>query len=221
MSTAEECVPVMEYRCERAVALSPSTADAGLRDRDLLNTGHFLAEPRRQTRPNRRLIVMKTGQLLAIIASLGLVTTACTADHGNRSPSTADYDWPFEQSQGQSDTQSPPAGSALAANPDDSRPVPAQGSWDGVYSGSAFPVNTGGGICIRKERISDFRVEGDSVRWRAFRGRIRNNNLRMVHGNTWIIGQFTGDRFNGQVIMSGRFGAPQCTFAMTLDRTGA
>jgi len=129
-----------------------------------------------------------------------------------------DNDRPLEQPQPPSDIRSPSAGGTLATNPDRSRPAPTQGSLDGVYSGSAVPVNTGGGICIRKERISDFRVEGDSARWRAFRGRIRNNSLRMAHGNTWITGQFTDGRFNGQIIRSGRFGDPGCTFAVTLDR---
>lgn len=159
----------------------------------------------------------QTARLFGIIAILGLFTTACTAGHGSGSPSASNDDWPFEQS---SRTQSPPAGDALAANPDGNRPAQAQSGQDGVYSGSAFPSNTGGGACVRKERISDFRVDGTSVRWRAFRGTIRNNRLRMVHGNTWITGQFTGDRFNGQIVMLGQFGEPRCTFAVTLDRTG-
>src|SRR3954463_8224412 len=97
------------------------------------------------------------------VSILGLMATACTADHKSGSPSTSNDDWPFEQSQDQSGTQSPPAGDTLAANPDGNRPAPTQSGQDGVYSGSAFPMNTGGGVCIRKERISDFRVEGDSV----------------------------------------------------------
>lgn len=178
-------------------------------------TAHFPVEP------SRHPAVMKTGRLLGIIAILGLMTTACTADHGNGSPSVIHNDQPSGQSQVQSGTQSPPAEGTPAAIPDANRPAPAQGSHDGVYGGTAVPVNTGGGVCTRTERISDFRVKGNSVRWRSFRGRIANNRLRMVHGNTWITGQFAGGRFNGQVIQSHRSGTGQCTFVMTLERAGA
>ncbi len=164
---------------------------------------------------------MKTGQLLGIIASLGFMITACSADRGNGNPSAISNAPPPVQSQIQSDTRSSSAEGALAANPDSNRPAPTQGSQDGVYSGTAVPVNTGGGLCTATERISDFRVEGGSVRWRSFRGRIANDRLRMVHGNTWITGRFTGGRFNGQIIRSHPSATNQCTFVMTLERTGA
>src|SRR3954452_5779267 len=172
----------MKNRYLSFAPLSLIVRDPGLRDRDPRILRTFLSSPTAACGQT----VIKTGRLLGIIAILGLMATACTADHKSGSPSTSNDDWPFEQSQDQSGTQSPPAGDTLAANPDGNRPAPTQSGQDGVYSGSAFPLNTGGGVCIRKERISDFRVEGDSVRWRAFRGRIRNNSLRMVHGNTWI-----------------------------------
>lgn len=202
--------------------LSLAVPDIGRRNRDAISSAQSPVDRNRLTRPSRHAAVMKTGQLLAIIATLGFMATACSPDRGNDNPSAiSNAPPPPGQSLTQSDTQSASAGGTLAANPDGNRPAPTQGSQDGVYSGTAFPVNTGGGLCTTTERISDFRVEGGSVRWRSFRGRITNDRLRMVHGNTWITGQFTGDRFNGQIIKSHPSATRKCTFTMTLERAGA
>jgi len=69
--------------------------------------------------------------------------------------------------------------------------------------------------------VEDFRVRGNSVRWGLFRGRTENNGVQMVNGNTWVTGQFGDGRFTGQITMSGRFGAPGCSYAVTLANTGA
>ena len=106
-------------------------------------------------------------------------------------------------------------------DPDMPGTLPAlEGGRDGIYSGVAVPLDTGGGICITNQPIDGFRVAGDRVQWGQFRGRIRGDGLQMVQGNTWVFGQFDGNRFNGQITMSGRRMTPGCTFMLALAKTG-
>ena len=96
------------------------------------------------------------------------------------------------------------------------RPV----SRDGTYAGTAVPLDTFGGACTSTMRVEGFHVTGNSVRFGQYRGTIDGNNgLQMVYRGTWIVGQFEGDNFQGQVDSMGRF-APGCTFSMTLQRVG-
>ncbi len=95
------------------------------------------------------------------------------------------------------------------------------GSRNGSYTGTAFPLETGGGLCINTLTVSNFRVNGNAVRFGGFRGRIdANDGLQMVYGNRWIIGQFEGPTFHGQLDVPGSFGAPGCTYMLNLQRTG-
>lgn len=76
-------------------------------------------------------------------------------------------------------------------------------------------------MCVTNQRVNDFRVDGNSVRWGRFRGTVSpDNRLQMVQGNTWVFGQFAGTRFEGQISTRGPSG-PGCTLAMTLERTGS
>jgi hypothetical protein len=117
-------------------------------------------------------------------------------------------------------------GGGLAAPPNSLDPdlpgqLPAMGGGrDGIYSGVAVPLDTAGGLCINNVTIDNFRVSGNQVRWSSFRGRIHGDSLQMVQGNTWFMGQFEGNRFNGQISQSSlRFG-PGCTFMVALAKTG-
>ena len=48
-----------------------------------------------------------------------------------------------------------------------------------------------------------------------------DGGLQMVFGGTWIVGQFEGATFRGQVDdTGGRWRGPGCTFILTLERTG-
>lgn len=109
----------------------------------------------------------------------------------------------------------------LIAPPPGMTPPPTQMvSRTGSYTGTAFPLETGGGLCISTLTVSNFRVRGNAVRFGGFRGRIdANNGLQMVYGNRWIIGQFEGATFHGQLDVPGSFGAPGCTYMLTLQRT--
>jgi len=112
----------------------------------------------------------------------------------------------------------PPPGLETSATP-----VPASpGSRGGSYSGVAEPLQTGGGLCLQTRPVSGFHVRGNTVRYGGFRGTIdANNGLQMVYGRDWIIGQFDGATFHGQLDLNGRFGAPGCTYELSLQRTGA
>jgi len=102
-------------------------------------------------------------------------------------------------------------------------PVPAQMvSRDGSYAGTAEPLVTGGGLCIEARQVSGFRVKGNSVRFGGFRGTIAaDNGLQMVYGRDWIIGQFEGATFQGQLDLGGGFDMMACTYMLNLQRVGA
>ncbi|HTI81102.1 MAG TPA: hypothetical protein VL614_11700 [Acetobacteraceae bacterium] len=114
-------------------------------------------------------------------------------------------------------------GGAIAPPPGMMPPPPVlTGSRNGSYTGTAFPLETGGGLCISTLTVSGFHVNGNAVRFGGFRGRIDpNNGLQMIYGNRWIVGQFEGPTFHGQLDVTGSFGAPGCTYMLNLQRTAA
>jgi hypothetical protein len=90
----------------------------------------------------------------------------------------------------------------------------------GSYAGTAQPLSTGAGACINTLQVSGFRVRGHSVRFGRFHGTIAaDNGLQMAYGQQWIIGQFEGASFVGQLNFPDRFG-PGCTYMLTLERVG-
>ncbi len=104
----------------------------------------------------------------------------------------------------------------LAAPPpglEPSSPPPARGiSRDGTYTGTATVLDTGGGLCTDARTVSGFAVRGKSARFGGFRGTIAaDGGLQMVYGQDWIVGQFEGATFRGQLDILGRFGSPGCT----------
>lgn len=114
----------------------------------------------------------------------------------------------------------------LAAPPpglEPSPPISAQGvSRDGGYTGTAAVLDTAGGLCTDTLKVSGFAVRGTSARFGGFRGTIAaDGGLQMVYGRDWIVGQFEGATFHGQLSTMGRFGAPGCTYMLNLERTGA
>ena len=122
-------------------------------------------------------------------------------------------------------TPSPTMPSGLAAPPPglaNSPPPPAQPvNRSGTYAGTAVPLDTGGGICLSDQQVGNFRVRGNAVRYGGFRGRIQpDGGLQMVYGQDWIIGQFEGATFHGQLDLNGRFNQPSCTYMLSLQRTG-
>ena len=104
-----------------------------------------------------------------------------------------------------------------------SLPVPAQMlDRSGNYAGTAVPLDTGGGICLQTQKVGNFIVRGNSVRYGRFRGRIdANDGLQMVNGNQWIIGQFEGATFHGQLDLRGGFNFSGCTYMLSLQRMGS
>jgi hypothetical protein len=113
----------------------------------------------------------------------------------------------------------PPQSGQLAA-PAASLPTDRSGS----YAGTAVPLDTGGGLCITTRKVTGFTVHGKSVRFGTFRGTIdANNGVQMVGGQQWIVGQFEGAIFYGQLDMTSRGGrnaARGCSYVLTLERVG-
>jgi hypothetical protein len=145
-------------------------------------------------------------RLIGPSLALGLLAGGCTAGYQNSGPPLPD-----------GGMSAPPANLEGSAPPP---PVALGGGRDGVYSGIAVPLNTGGGVCIDNRPVGNFRVQGTSVRWAGFRGRIDGNGLQMVNGNTWVIGRFDDNQFSGQISVYGRRGTPGCSYAVTLNKTG-
>jgi hypothetical protein len=98
-------------------------------------------------------------------------------------------------------------------------PAPGQAvDRSGNYSGTAVPLNTAGGLCVTSHKVINFRVRGNVARFGRFRGTIdANDGLQMVSGGQWIIGQFDGATFHGQVDFPG---FPGCTYMLSLQRVG-
>ena len=89
-------------------------------------------------------------------------------------------------------------------------------------TGTATVLNTAGGLCTDTLKVSGFVVRGTSARFEGFRGTIAaDGGLQMIYGQDWIVGQFEGATFHGQLSTMGRFGAPGCTYMLNLERTGA
>jgi hypothetical protein len=104
-----------------------------------------------------------------------------------------------------------------------SLPPPTQSiNRSGNYAGTAVPLDTGGGICMQTQKVGNFFVRGNSVRYGRFRGRIdANDGVQMVSGNQWIIGQFDGATFHGQLDLPGNFNFSGCTYMLSLERVGS
>jgi hypothetical protein len=169
---------------------------------------------------NRR---RRTGCQFALSAGIGLLAAACTTVIPSSGPPTVIRSTPFGSqvvSGGQPVVQ---PGGTLAAPPaglEPNRPPAAAVDRSGIYGGTAVPLNTGGGLCITNQTISGFKVNGNSVRWGRFRGTIAaDNGLQMVNGDTWVFGQFVGNRFDGQISTISRLRGPGCSFMMSLERT--
>jgi len=120
----------------------------------------------------------------------------------------------------------------LAAPPQIEQPAvpPASPVADrsGSYAGTAVPLDTGGGMCIKTRKVSGFTVHGKSVRFGSFRGTLdANGGVQMFAGQHWIVGQFEGADFAGQLDMTqtgsirGGFGARGCSYLLNLQRVGA
>lgn len=163
---------------------------------------------------------------VALSAGIGLLAAACTTVIPSSGPPTIIRSTPFGSQVISGNQPVVGPGGNLAAPPpglEPNLPPPtASGSRSGIYQGIAVPLNTGGGQCIANQTITGFKVNGNSVRWRGFRGTIAaDNGLQMVNGGTWVVGQFVGDRFDGQISSTSRLSGPGCSFMMSLQRTSS
>jgi hypothetical protein len=178
----------------------------------LIGTPHFIGVVSTSAKSSSRgknmsMAATSCRRAVSVSFGIGLLATGCTEVFKNGGPPSVIYNTPFGSTPISPGNQPWPAQDLQAPATSINR--------DGVYSGIAVPLDTGGGICIKIQPVSDFRVRGNSVQWGKFQGRIENNGLQMVFGNTWVYGQVVGDRFDGQITTSGRFGAPGCSYMMT------
>ena len=100
-------------------------------------------------------------------------------------------------------------------------PTPQPGDINGTYTGAATLFATAGNLCRETLKIVGFRVYNGRVRFGRYRGRIDSDGgLQMVSDNQWIIGQFEGATFHGQVTFQNNF-TYGCTYLINLQRTSA
>ena len=118
----------------------------------------------------------------------------------------------------------PATRSGLTRPPSYVAPTPPPiGDRNGSYAGTAQPLNTGGGLCISSRRVTGFRVRENSVCFGNFHGTIdANGGVQMAHGQQWLVGQFEGAIFYGQLDIPGiSRSAPQgCSYILSLERVG-
>ena len=110
--------------------------------------------------------------------------------------------------------------------PSDTTPTaatPAQtGPRDGYYRGTSSVMFSGGGRCMGTQQVSGFRVHGDRVDFNGFHGRIdANNGVQMHHGLDWLVGQFEGSVFVGQLEIGKWSSKPSCVYMLRLERHAA
>jgi hypothetical protein len=160
--------------------------------------------------------------IVACVVPACLTLFGCTVQTGLPGPNVI-FDTPMGPVPLNSPAPGPPGGS-LAVPPglDQTVPAPVPAvSRDGTYSGRAEVLSTGGSVCLNGMNVSNFKVRRNSVRFGQFRGTIApDGGLQMVFRGTWIIGQFEGTTFRGQVDGRGNWDSPGCTFILTLDRVG-
>jgi len=92
---------------------------------------------------------------------------------------------------------------------------------DGTYRGTASVLMTGAGQCTQSHRVSDFRVRGNQAVYSSFRGKIEpDGSVQMHFGHDWIIGQFDGSGFSGQLEVDNWSRGPGCVWLLRLTRVG-
>ncbi|MBV8702170.1 MAG: hypothetical protein JO118_00530 [Acetobacteraceae bacterium] len=102
-----------------------------------------------------------------------------------------------------------------ASPPPPSGPVELPPS--GLYAGQGRSLNNPGGRCRPTIAVRDWRVDGNSVRFGRFAGRIQpDGTLRMHAGEQVIVGRFDGPRFTGRSSAP----PPACRYALTVEPIG-
>jgi hypothetical protein len=102
-------------------------------------------------------------------------------------------------------------------------PMPAPSvSRSGTYTGTATLLASNGYMCRNSVKVSGFHVNGNAVQFGGFRGTIQSDGgLQMVNRNQWIVGQFEGATFSGQISFSSNRLGPGCAYVLNLQRTSA
>jgi len=95
------------------------------------------------------------------------------------------------------------------------------GPFDGVYRGTSR-VLSGAGRCFGTQRVEGFHVRGNVARWQGYRGTIDpGGGVQMHFGQEWIVGQFRGNIFMGQLEIGGwSRNDSSCVYGLALERVG-
>jgi hypothetical protein len=151
------------------------------------------------------------------LVSAALILAGCTVQTGLPGPSVI-----FDTPVGPVPLNPPAPVMAGGAMPGPPGAVPGQPvSLDGSYAGSAVVLTTDGGLCTKPLILSGMLVQGGSVRFGRFDGVIDPyGGLQMTYAGMWIVGQFEGPVFHGQLSVPGPRDAPGCTYLVGLARTG-
>lgn len=160
------------------------------------------------------------GLLQAVIGCLGLA--GCSEGPPSVTLNTAAGQTPIYNPSGARAsglTTPPQSGQPTASRPTDR---------SGTYAGTAVPLDTGGGLCTATRKVSGFTVREKSVRFGTFRGTIdANDGVQIFAGQQWIVGQFEGAAFYGQLDMTargtsrrGQSASRGCSYVLNLERIG-
>jgi hypothetical protein len=146
---------------------------------------------------------LATPRIAAGTAALALLLGACT------------YNGPTVQAPG-------PAGPAAPVETG-APPPPGMGAAEapaprsGPYAGTGFVLRNQGAVCPQQIRVTNFVVNGERVRFGAYRGVIQpDGSLHMQAGPTYVYGQFVGSHFDGRFWRP----PPGCTYDLSLDPAG-
>jgi hypothetical protein len=98
-------------------------------------------------------------------------------------------------------------------------PAPANGR-DGVYTGSATEAN-GQVTCPTPLSVSNFRVEGDTLRFGGFDGHIASDGtVTLPFSGAWLTGRFDGQTFSGHVETTNSIALPRdCSYRVAVQRS--
>ena len=106
------------------------------------------------------------------------------------------------------------------ARSDTATPVPAPANvLDGIYTGSAVEAN-GQVTCPTPLSVSNFRVEGNTLRFGGFSGSIaRDGTVLLPFDGAWLTGRLVGETFSGTIETASRVGLPRdCTYRIAVRR---
>lgn len=95
-------------------------------------------------------------------------------------------------------------------------PGPTTTAYDGLYRGQATVADPGL-PCQQLGTLNPMRVSGGHVDFGNLTGWVQQNGqVNLVFGQVYLVGQFQGTHFSGQIINP----QPACNFNLSMDKVG-